>query len=546
MPELILHSTTSNILRFVLKHATTGQGLTGLTNASSGLIIGTVTDAEAATTTYTVAASNVETITTLGTYAAPSANKCRFKEVDATNHRGLYEFQFANGRFSVANARRLIISVTGATNLLDADYQIVLVQFNPYDAVRLGLTALPNAAAEAAGGLYTRGSGAGQINQANNGQIDANTARVSGTTQTARDLGASVLLSTGTGTGQLDFTSGVVKSNLVSILGTALTETAGQIAAAFKKFFDKASPTGTINSLPDAVAGAANGLLIAGSNAATTVNITGNLTGNVTGSVGSVTATVTANATQIEGVTLSSKAGDNFNVFFQNAGADTTKVVDNVGGGGGGTQDWTATELSQIRYRLGIDGTTNTPSATPTLALQSTLTGTPAATADAVWDEVASAHQTNYTFGRTVGDPTDGATNDLVSIWKFLNAYNAHPTPTAQDVADVKAVVDTLDTRTALIKQTTDALPDSGTLSTLQTSVTNTPTSLLATQMTEGYATDGVTPTVAQMFYMLWSALSQFDITGATLTCRKLDGTTQSMQFTLNDTIAPTSRVRSS
>ncbi len=91
-------------------------------------------------------------------------------------------------------------------------------------------------------------------------RLDTNVTHVGDTSQTARDLGASVLLSSGTGTGQLDFTSGVVKANLVQILGTALTETSGQIAAAFKKFFDKATPTGTINSLPDAVAGANNGL----------------------------------------------------------------------------------------------------------------------------------------------------------------------------------------------------------------------------------------------------------------------------------------------
>jgi len=54
---------------------------------------------------------------------------------------------------------------------------IQLVAYDPLDAVRLGLTALPNAAAEAAGGLYTRGSGAGQINQAANGMIDANVVR---------------------------------------------------------------------------------------------------------------------------------------------------------------------------------------------------------------------------------------------------------------------------------------------------------------------------------------------------------------------------------
>lgn len=42
-------------------------------------------------------------------------------------------------------------------------------------------TALPNAAAEAAGGLYTRGTGAGQINQNANGQIDSNATQFAGT-----------------------------------------------------------------------------------------------------------------------------------------------------------------------------------------------------------------------------------------------------------------------------------------------------------------------------------------------------------------------------
>lgn len=77
-----------------------------------------------------------------------------------------------------------------------------------------------------------------------------NTKYLNNTAQTARDIGASVLLSAGTGTGQLDVTAGVVKANLVQILATALTETAGQIAAAFKQFFNIASPTGTVNLIP--------------------------------------------------------------------------------------------------------------------------------------------------------------------------------------------------------------------------------------------------------------------------------------------------------
>ena len=94
--------------------------------------------------------------------------------------------------------------------------------------------------------------------------------------------------------------TGEVDANLMMIFSSVLSETSGGLlAAAFKKFFDKATPTGTINSLPDAVPGAANGLFIAGTNAATaittalTANLIGNITGNLSGSVDSVTNGVT-------------------------------------------------------------------------------------------------------------------------------------------------------------------------------------------------------------------------------------------------------------
>jgi hypothetical protein len=52
----------------------------------------------------------------------------------------------------------------------------------------------------------------------------------------------------------------------------------------------------------------------------------------------------------------------------------TTLALENApSGGGGGTTDWTATERSQIRHRLGVDGATATPSATPDLAREATL-----------------------------------------------------------------------------------------------------------------------------------------------------------------------------
>ena len=59
------------------------------------------------------------------------------------------------------------------------------------------------------------------------GLADANVVKLgptgSGTAQTARDIGASVLLSSGTGTGQLNFTSGVVDANTTKVSGTSQT-----------------------------------------------------------------------------------------------------------------------------------------------------------------------------------------------------------------------------------------------------------------------------------------------------------------------------------
>lgn len=168
------HSQTSNIIRLILSSSVTGLPLTGLTFESAGLIISTIADNEATATAYTGTAGNVETIATLGTFAAPTASKCRFKEVDSTNHPGLYEIQIANARFAVASAKKVVISVLGASNLKQENYEICLSSYDPFDAVRMGMTALPNAAAEAEGGLYTRGTGAGQIAQDASGNIRAN------------------------------------------------------------------------------------------------------------------------------------------------------------------------------------------------------------------------------------------------------------------------------------------------------------------------------------------------------------------------------------
>lgn len=122
-------------LRVKLRNSsvTTGAGLTGLTSASTGLIISTICDNEAtAVGVYTVAGTTIETIATLGTYAAPTATKCRFREVDGTNHKGIYEIQIADARFATSGAKSILISISGATNLVECDVLIPLRTVDPY------------------------------------------------------------------------------------------------------------------------------------------------------------------------------------------------------------------------------------------------------------------------------------------------------------------------------------------------------------------------------------------------------------------------------
>lgn len=119
-------NTLSIILRMKILDtaSTTGAGKTGLAYNTAGLIVATIADNEATTTRYRASSSEIEDITTLGTFAAPTAGKCRFKEVDATNHPGLYEIQLEDARWSILNARSLIITVSGASGAAQVDAEV--------------------------------------------------------------------------------------------------------------------------------------------------------------------------------------------------------------------------------------------------------------------------------------------------------------------------------------------------------------------------------------------------------------------------------------
>lgn len=74
--------------------------------------------------------------------------------------------------------------------------------------------------------------------------------------------------------------------------------------------------------------------------------------------------------------------------------------------------------------------------------------------------------------------------------------------------------------------------------------VTEITSGIATLALTESYAADNTAMTLAQALYMIYSCVAQMDITGVNLTTRKLDGTTQALQFQLDSATVPTSRVR--
>lgn len=199
-------STSQRFIVFVPDSSKTdGSGLSGLTSATSGLkwYYWRPDTGNSGGVAVTLASS------TLGTYTSGS-----FKEVDATNLKGFYEVGVPDAAIASTNTPKwCVMSMFGAANMAVVNVEMELVLYDPEDSVRLGLTSLPNAAASAIGGL--------PLAVDTSGRVDV--LKINGTSQTARDIGASVLISSGTGTGQLSVSAGVISANATQWLGSAIS-----------------------------------------------------------------------------------------------------------------------------------------------------------------------------------------------------------------------------------------------------------------------------------------------------------------------------------
>jgi hypothetical protein len=258
--------TTSLILEIFLQDttSTTGAGKTGLTNATSGLNLSYKRN----TGTAAVNVATVNSITTFGTFAGTSTQGA-FKEVDSTNLPGVYELHIPNNALA-SGADSVLVMLSGMTGVAPLPLEIELTATSNQDEVHGGMTALPNTACTTNASLITSGNGTDQLS-------------VSG--------GKVLLQATQTG----------VTIPTVTTVTNQLT--AAQIATGVWQDsnsgdFTVASSIGKSLYTSGAVPGASGGLFLAGSNAATTVNITGSLSGSV--------GSVSGNVGGISGVTFPS------------------------------------------------------------------------------------------------------------------------------------------------------------------------------------------------------------------------------------------------
>jgi hypothetical protein len=315
MKLLIKQNATSRKVKIFAQDSssTTGAGLGSLVFNTASLTAYYIKEGDSSMTAISLVTA------TLGTWTSGG-----FIVVDGTNALGAYEIGIPNAALTALGSA--FIYIKGATNLAPVVLEIQVVSFDPEDSVRMGLTALPNAAAGANGGLPL-GDASGRVDlgkalgtavtlDANN-VLNVSTKYMGGTLLTARDIGLSVLLSSGTGTGQLNFTSGIlkvdvetIKTNPVVNAGTITFPTGATLAsttnitalsgaalstAGINAILDtvRATPVdGSIGSvpkyIPQAIAGAAGGLVICGSNAAATfatLTITGAFSINGTSNV---------------------------------------------------------------------------------------------------------------------------------------------------------------------------------------------------------------------------------------------------------------------
>jgi len=148
--------------------------------------------------------------------------------------------------------------------------------------------------------------------------------------------------------------------------------------------------------------------------------------------------------------------------------------------------------------------------------------GSAADIADAVWNEAAGDHTSSGSFGKYVAD----ILTDTAVIGANGAGLSAIPWNSSWDAEVQSEVTDALNAYDPPTKAEMDAM--------------------WTTDLTEAYAGDGENGTPSELLYMILCAVSEFSVSGTTITGKKLNGSDTAMTWTINHASNPSSRTRAS
>lgn len=224
----ITKGTTGYIANIRVQQSNSSTMQTGLAYNTSGLKLWYKRQGDTALTQITLVN------TTVGVWASGG-----FKEVDSTNAPGLYEVGIPNACLA-SGSKEVYFELNGVSGVQAQTWEYQLNSFDTQDGVRGGLTALPNAAASASGGLLTAGTGTNQLNPSGGTlastsvtTVASGTAQAGGASTITLQAGSSattdlykgnfIVISSGTGAGQSRVITGYIGGTLVATVSRAWT-----------------------------------------------------------------------------------------------------------------------------------------------------------------------------------------------------------------------------------------------------------------------------------------------------------------------------------
>lgn len=416
------------------------------------------------------------------------------------------------------------------------------------DSVRAGLTALPNAAADAAGGLPISDAGGldldakiGALTFTVAGDVDVNVQSIAGSAvnTASAQLGVNVVNFGGSaGT----FASGRPEVNATHFAGTAYaTALAAEVDAVWNELSSGHSTPGSY--------GLELFYLYLQNIAAT-------------GTVNDAAATTTSFKTSL--TDADNFWNDSVLTFTSGALSGQSRIISTF-----------ANTNGVITFDEAL---TSAPANGVTFQIKASHQHSKTQIAQAVLSEDATSFTTNSTLGAIVNDWEDGGRLDLIlddvpttaefqarTIAAASYGTAANQTTITTHLTDIKGATwsSTTDTLEA-IRDRGDAAWITATgfstldaagvrtavglasanldtqLAALPTAAENA-TAVLTTQMTESYRGTGAAPTLAQSQFELIAHMGESSITSTTKTLKKIDGSTTAKTYTLDSSTTPTS-----